>query len=55
MAEKKMEDLTREELIKLCEKQENELKLARAVKDMYYNDSERLKAKIKTIETILSL
>lgn len=53
--EKELKDLTQEELIALCEKQEEELKWARETKDYYFAQNEKLKAKLVAIENILRL
>ncbi len=53
--EKNLKDLTQDELIALCEKQEEELKLAREIKDYYFGQNEKLKAKLVAIENILRL
>ena len=53
--EKKLQDLSNEELIALCEKQEQELKWARESKDYYFEQCEKLKAKLLAIENIMKL
>lgn len=55
MAEKDLENLTREELIELCEKQERELKNSRACTSIYREENEKLKAKLEIIENTLKL
>lgn len=54
--EKELKDLSsKEELIELVEKQEEELKWARETKDYYFAQNEKLKAKLVAIENILRL
>lgn len=53
--DKKLEDLTRGELITLCEKQERELKNYRACTGIYREENEKLKAKLDIIANTLKL
>ena len=55
MAEKDLRNLTKEELITLCEKQEEELKTARYMKELYYNEAEKLKSKLEIIANTIKL
>ncbi len=55
MAEKDLNNLTKEELIELVEKQEKELKNARSVKDYYADENAKLKAKLEIIANMLKL
>jgi hypothetical protein len=53
--EKELNDLTKEELIELCEKQERELKNSRACTGIYREENEKLKAKLEVIANTLKL
>lgn len=53
--EKKLQDLSNEELIALCEKQEQELKWVRDSKEYCFEQCEKLKAKLVAIENIMKL
>lgn len=55
MAEKDLRNLTKEELITLCEKQEEELKATRIIKDAYHNEAEKLKSKLEIIANTIKL
>jgi hypothetical protein len=55
MAEKDLKNLTKEELIELVEKQEDELKNSRYVKDYYADENAKLKAKLEIIANTLKL
>ena len=55
MEKEKLSEMSKEELIELCEKQKKEINFANSVTDMYQEESRKLKAKIETIEKILQL
>lgn len=55
MTEKKLEDLTREELIELCEKQENEIKLQSDARSFWADKSQKLEKKLETLKNIIEL
>lgn len=55
MANKKIQDLTREELIVLCEKQENEIKLQSDARSYWADKSQKLEKKLETLKNIIEL
>lgn len=50
-----IQDLSKQELIALCEKQENELATVRSCNNYYREENEKLKKKLETIQNILTL
>lgn len=52
---KEIQDLSKEELIALCEKQENELATVRSVYNHYREENEKLKNKLSIIQNITAL
>ena len=51
----KLKDLTRKELIELCERQERELTLTNRIKEDYLNELSHLKAKFEVLQNIMKL
>lgn len=50
-----IQDLSKQELTALCEKQENELATVRSCYNHYREENEKLKKKLETIQNILTL
>ena len=55
MAEKDLKNLTNEELIKMVEELEQDLKNARNMKEFYYNETKRLESKLQIIANTVKL
>lgn len=53
--EKKLEDLSKEELITLCKKQEQELKASRECNQFYIDEKNKLQKKLETLKNIIDL
>lgn len=55
MADKKIQDLNREELIVLCEKQEKEIRLQCDATNFWADKSRKLEKKLETLKNIIEL
>lgn len=55
MANKNLNDLTKEELIELCEKQETLLQSERDSSSHWYNRVKKLESKLETLKNIIEL
>lgn len=55
MANKKIQDLSKEELIVLCEKQENEIRLQSDATSFWADKSRKLEKKLETLKNIIEL
>lgn len=55
MANENLNDLTREELIELCQQQEDALKTARQLKEHFYTEYCKLSKKLQTLKNIIEL
>ena len=55
MANENLNDLTKEELIELCEKQEKLLIDERASSSHWYNRVKKLESKLETLKNIIEL
>lgn len=55
MADKKIQDLNREELIVLCEKQEKEIRLQSDATNYWADKSRKLEKKLETLKNIIEL
>lgn len=55
MANENLNDLTKEGLIELCEKQENLLRAERASSSYWHDRAKKLESKLETLKNIIDL
>lgn len=53
--EKKLEDLSKEELIELCKRQGQELKTSKECYQFYMDEKNKLQKKLETLKNIIDL